>query len=95
LISSSTKSCRRASFRFGRYFLAILGRRSGFERMNQTSRHSGYFVHSRQKCGFVGLGRLVKTGNLSHELQRRSSYLISRDRRNKIEKGFDVSAHFS
>jgi hypothetical protein len=48
----------------------------------------------RQKCGFVCLGWIVKTTDLSCELQGSSSQVFSRDRRIKLEKGFDVPANY-
>jgi hypothetical protein len=39
----------------------MLQRRGGFERVNQTSRDTGYVVHYRQKQGSVCLRGLVKS----------------------------------
>src|SRR5271169_6024543 len=43
---------------------------------------------------FVGLRRLVETGKLSHELQRRGLDLMLGRRRLEIEQRLDVAAHY-
>ena len=64
-----------------------LRRRSAFERVSDTSRDPGYFIPYRQKRGFVCLGWIVKSADLSCELQGSSWHAFGRDRRIKIDKG--------
>src|SRR5271165_7067928 len=47
------------------------------------------------ECRFIGLRRLVETGELSHELQRGGVDLILGRRRLEIEQRLDVAAHYS
>jgi hypothetical protein len=62
--------------------------------MNETGRDLGYFIDSRQERGFIGSRRFVETADFSDELERGSSNLFSGDGRIKVEKRFDIPAHF-
>src|SRR5262245_45080422 len=68
-LALSSESFRGASSGLGGLFLTILRRRSGFERSKKTGRDSRNFLDSSLKRGFVRLGRLVETTNLSHKLE--------------------------
>src|SRR6266478_1621875 len=92
---SRAESLGGASFGLGRLFFPILGRRGGFERTEETSRHAGYFIHGSLERSLVGFRRLVKTADFSHELQRGSLNLFGSNRRIEVKEGFDIPAHFT
>ena len=62
--------------------------------MNETGRDLRYFIDSSQERGFIGSRRFVETADFSDELERGIAYLFRGDRRIKVEKCFDVPAHF-
>jgi hypothetical protein len=62
--------------------------------MNEAGRRRGYFIDGSQKRGLICLRRFVKAGDFSHELERGIVNLFGRDGRIKVEKRFDVPAHF-
>jgi hypothetical protein len=74
---------------------AIFGWRAGFERVNQASGNSGYIVDGREECGFICERRFGEAADFSDELERSRANLFGIDRRIKIEKRFDVPAHFA
>jgi hypothetical protein len=92
--TSVAESLGGAGFGLGGLFFAVLGRRGGFERPEQMGRDASHFLDRCQERSLVRLGRLGETADLSHELQRRRPNFIVRNRRIKIEKCLDVSAHF-
>ena|SRR5437879_2427846 len=57
-----------AGFGFCRFFLAILWRGSGFERLQKPGGCRRNFIDGGEERGFVGLGWLVDAGDFSHEL---------------------------
>ncbi len=87
------ESYGRAGFGFRGFFFAILGRGTGFERLQKPEGNTRYFIDGSEKRGFVGLRRLVKAGNLAHKLQRSGADLVRTDRRVEVVKRFDVPAH--
>jgi hypothetical protein len=82
-----------ASFRPRRLFVSILRRRRRFERTEKASGDAGDFIDGSQERRFIGLRRLVKTADLSHELKRSRSNLFVTDRRIEVEERFDIPAH--
>ena len=62
--------------------------------MNETGRYLRYIIDSSQERGLIGSRRFVKTADFSHELERGSLNLCCGDGRIKVEKCFDVPAHF-
>jgi hypothetical protein len=84
---------RGASFRFYRFFFAILRWRVRFERMNQPTRSRGYFVDRGLEGSLICFRRFVKTADFSHELERSILNLFWSDWRIKVEKCLDVPAH--
>jgi len=83
----------RAGFGLGGFLFAIAGQGGGFKRAEKPIRNGSDFVDSFQKGCFVGLGGLVESADLSHELQRSSVDFFFGDRWIEVEKSFDVSAH--
>jgi hypothetical protein len=75
------------------FLFAIFGRSGCFHGIEKASGNSGYFVHGRQKCRFIRLGRLVKARDLPNELDRGGSDFFVGDRRVEVEQSFDISAH--
>src|SRR5262245_6094643 len=65
------------------FFLAILLRRTRFERTKQTSRDRGDVVHRGLERAFVRLRGLGETADFSHELKRRRANLVLGDGRIK------------
>jgi hypothetical protein len=84
-----------AGLSFGCFFLAILGRRTGFERAEEAVRDGGNFVDGRLEGFFVRLGWLIKACDFSHELQRSGVHFVVGDRRIEIEECSYISAHGS
>jgi hypothetical protein len=88
-----SKSLRSARFGFSGFFFAVLGWRSGFKGTKETIGDGGYFVNGRLKRFFIGLGRFVKAGDFSYELQGSGVDFVGGNRRIKIKQGFNISAH--
>jgi hypothetical protein len=61
--------------------------------MQQAGGAGGNFVDRGIESGLVSPRRFVKSGDLSHELERRIPNFIGRNRRVEVEKVLDVSAH--
>jgi hypothetical protein len=87
------KSLGGARFCLCGFFFPILGRRIGFERMEETSRDCGYFIDGGKKRSFVGLRWFIKASDLSHELQRCSANLFVIHWWIEVEERLDISAH--
>jgi hypothetical protein len=87
------ESLRCSRLRFGGFFLAVFGRRSGFQRTEKPVCSGGYFVNRNKERCFVGLRRFVKTGDLPYELEGRSLDFPGGDWRVKVKKSLDISAH--
>src|SRR5215831_19605787 len=85
-----TESLCGPSLGFGGLFFAVLRRRCGFERVEKTSRHAGYFFHGVEKRGFIGLRRFVETADLPHKLQGSGANLVLCYGRIEVEQGLDV-----
>ena len=82
-----------ASFCFGDFLLAILGRSRRFERTEQSMRDHGDVLDGGEENGFVRLRWLGEAADFPHELQRRGAHLVVRNRWFEVEENFDVSAH--
>jgi len=98
LVCQFVKNLRAESLRcsrlgFGGFFLAVFGRRGGFQRTEKAVCGGGYFVNRNKERGFVGLRRFVKTGDLPYELEGRSLDFPGGHWRVKVKKSLDVSAH--
>ena len=70
-------------------FLAIGGAVVSSERIRPAESPAILSTTARNTASFVGDG-LLKTTDLSYELQRGSSQLFGRDRRIQLGKGFDA-----
>src|ERR1700676_1445034 len=92
-INSDAESFSRARPGLRGLFFSILRRSVRFQRTEQSSRCSCYFVNGSRERRLVGLRRFIKAGDLSHELQRRSSNLVLINGRIEIEKSLNISAH--
>jgi hypothetical protein len=88
-----SKSLRGPCFSFGSFFFPIARWRRGLQRVQKTSRCSGYLVNGEKKCILISFRRLVEPADLSDELQRRRADLVRSHRRIEVKKDFDVSAH--
>jgi hypothetical protein len=53
----------------------------------------GHFFYRGFKYGFIRLGRLGESANLSNELQRSGVDFFFRDGRSEVKERFDVSTH--
>jgi hypothetical protein len=95
LVYLCAESLSRAGFSFCCFFFAIFGRRGGFQRAQKPVGDGGDFVNRSLERRFIGLGRLVESGDLSYKLERSSLNFFSSYWRVKVEKRFDVSAHLS
>ena len=56
-------------FGFGGFFFAILWRGVGIERMEEARGAGSDFIDRGEEAGFVGLGGLIKAGDLADELE--------------------------
>jgi hypothetical protein len=65
-----------------------------FRAKEEDALRAGDFVYGSQERGFICLGWFVKAADLSHELERSSANLFVRNRRIKVEKSLDISAHW-
>jgi|GraSoi2013_115cm_1033766.scaffolds.fasta_scaffold436686_1 hypothetical protein len=65
----AAESHRGASFRFCRLLFSILCWCVRFKRMDKASRDGSYFVDRGQERNFVGLRRLVESGDFPDELE--------------------------
>ena len=72
--------------------LQFVRKLSGFSRPSQANEAA---FDRAVEGGLVGLRRPAETGQLSHELQRRSADLVLCRGRLEIEQRLDVAAHFS
>jgi hypothetical protein len=90
---SGPESLRSAELRFLCFFFAILGRGAGFKRMEKPHRYSRDILDCGYERGFVRLGRLIETADLSHKLKRCRSNLFLGYGRIEVEKSFDITAH--
>lgn len=77
----------------GSFFFAVPSRRGGLERLEQTLRAGGNFINCEIERGFVRTRRLIESGDLSYELERRVPNFIGRNGRIEIEKVLYISAH--
>jgi len=78
-----------------RFRLAIARLGCSDQRIDESSRRRGNFLHGAIKRRAVGLGRTVETAEFPDELQGRGPNLRIRRGRLKVEKRLDVSAHDS
>jgi len=83
-----------AGLGFGDFQFAIARRGGGFEGSKEAMGCGGDFVDGEVEGGGVGLGWLVKAGDLADELKRSGADLVGSDGRIKVEKRFDAAAHF-
>ncbi len=84
---------RGTSFRFCRFFFAILRRSVRFEGTNELCRDSSDLIDGSNERSFIRFRRLVEPGDFSHELEGGRAHLFGGDGRIKIEKRFDIPAH--
>jgi len=89
----SWKSLRVSSFGLCRLFFPILWRRIGFERTEKLGRDGGNSIDCSQERLLIRLRWLVKSADLSDELEGGISNLVSSDGWIEVEKYFDISAH--
>lgn len=75
------------------YFFTAPRRRIRCQRFQETPGDTRDFIHSSIECRLIDLGRLVKSTDLSDELQRRSLHFFRGHRRIKVEECLDISAH--
>ncbi|HKW24675.1 MAG TPA: hypothetical protein VJN48_02760 [Terriglobales bacterium] len=82
-----------ASLGFGGLFFPVPGRSARLQQMEQASGSCGDLIHGRQESRFIGLRRLVEARNFSDKLKGSAANLLLGNRRVKVEKYSDVSAH--
>src|SRR6185312_8824 len=85
----------RALTRLFRLDFAIAGGRAGVQGGQEPPCRVCDFTDRAVEGGLIGLRRPAETGQLSHELQRRSADLVLCRGRLEIEQRLDVAAHFS
>ncbi len=67
--------------------------RGSLERLEKLCGDRGDFIDGRFEGGFVGLGRLMKTGDFADELAGCGADIVRSDWRFEIEERFDAAAH--
>src|SRR6267142_1130576 len=92
-VGSSTEALGGADLGFGGFVFAVAGGGGGFERPQKAHGSGGDLVDYGVEGFFVGLGRLVETGDFPDKLERSGAHFFGSNGRVDVKERFDVSAH--